>query len=88
MTSPAPDESAGGGGRSEAPASGVVPAAPAPDWPSAGPSPTCCSSCLRANAACASTTQALCIAEDWMRLGRCQRVLVVAADEGFEAGAQ
>ncbi|HNP84591.1 MAG TPA: beta-ketoacyl synthase N-terminal-like domain-containing protein, partial [Kouleothrix sp.] len=33
------------------------------------------------NAACASTTQAIALAEDWVRTGRCRRVLVVAADE-------
>jgi acyl transferase domain-containing protein len=33
------------------------------------------------NAACASTTQALSIAEDWIRAGRCRRVIVVAADD-------
>ncbi len=33
------------------------------------------------NAACASTTQALIIASDWIRLGRCRRVLVVGADD-------
>src|SRR5205085_9777772 len=33
------------------------------------------------NAACASTTQAIAIAEDWIRTGRCTRVLVVAADD-------
>ncbi len=32
------------------------------------------------NAACASTTQALGIASDWIRLGRCRRVIVVGAD--------
>ena len=32
------------------------------------------------NAACASTTQAIAIAEDWIRNGRCRRVVVVAAD--------
>ncbi len=32
------------------------------------------------NAACASTTQALAVAEDWIRAGRCQRVIIVAAD--------
>ncbi|MBL8131521.1 MAG: acyltransferase domain-containing protein, partial [Anaerolineae bacterium] len=32
------------------------------------------------NAACASTTQALAIAEDWIRAGRCQRVIVIGAD--------
>ncbi len=33
------------------------------------------------NAACASTTQAVAIAEDWIRTGRCRRVLVVGADD-------
>jgi acyl transferase domain-containing protein len=33
------------------------------------------------NAACASTTQAFAIAEDWIRAGRCRRVVVVAGDE-------
>ncbi|HEX6824024.1 MAG TPA: SDR family NAD(P)-dependent oxidoreductase [Candidatus Sulfotelmatobacter sp.] len=33
------------------------------------------------NAACASTTQAVALAEDWIRAGRCTRVLVVAADD-------
>ena len=33
------------------------------------------------NAACASTTQALCIAEDWIRTGRARRVVVIAADD-------
>ncbi|MCB1189719.1 MAG: SDR family NAD(P)-dependent oxidoreductase [Leptospiraceae bacterium] len=32
------------------------------------------------NAACASTTQAVALAEDWVRLGRCRRVLVLGAD--------
>ncbi|HET9610619.1 MAG TPA: acyltransferase domain-containing protein, partial [Acidimicrobiales bacterium] len=32
------------------------------------------------NAACASTTQAVALAEDWIRAGRCRRVVVVAAD--------
>ncbi len=32
------------------------------------------------NAACASTTQAIAVAEDWIRAGRCRRVVVVAAD--------
>ena len=32
------------------------------------------------NAACASTTQAIAIAEDWIRNGRCRRVIVVAGD--------
>ena len=33
------------------------------------------------NSACASTTIALAIAEDWIRLGRCRRVVVIGADE-------
>ncbi|MFN8130206.1 MAG: SDR family NAD(P)-dependent oxidoreductase [Solirubrobacteraceae bacterium] len=33
------------------------------------------------NAACASTTQAVAIAEDWIRAGRCARVIVVASDD-------
>ncbi|HBL27898.1 MAG TPA: beta-ketoacyl synthase, partial [Acidobacteria bacterium] len=33
------------------------------------------------NAACASTTQAFSLAEDWIRAGRCRRVVVVAADD-------
>ncbi len=33
------------------------------------------------NSACASTTQAFSLAEDWIRAGRCRRVLVVAADD-------
>ncbi|MEZ4317290.1 MAG: SDR family NAD(P)-dependent oxidoreductase [Myxococcota bacterium] len=33
------------------------------------------------NAACASTTQAVAIAEDWIRLGRCERVVVIGADD-------
>ena len=33
------------------------------------------------NAACASTTQAMAVAEDWIRAGRCRRVVVVAADD-------
>ncbi len=33
------------------------------------------------NAACASTTQALAIAEDWIRVGRCRRVVIVSADD-------
>jgi SAM-dependent methyltransferase len=32
------------------------------------------------NAACASTSQAIAIAEDWIRPGRCKRVVVVSAD--------
>ncbi|MGE5695920.1 MAG: SDR family NAD(P)-dependent oxidoreductase [Candidatus Sericytochromatia bacterium] len=33
------------------------------------------------NAACASTTQAAALAEDWIRAGRCRRVVVVSADD-------
>jgi acyl transferase domain-containing protein len=33
------------------------------------------------NAACASTTQAIALAEDWIRAGRCRRVVIVAADD-------
>jgi malonyl CoA-acyl carrier protein transacylase len=33
------------------------------------------------NSACASTTQAVAIAEDWIRAGRCRRVVIVAADD-------
>ncbi len=33
------------------------------------------------NAACASTTQAVALAQDWIRAGRCRRVLIVAADD-------
>ncbi|HUU77578.1 MAG TPA: SDR family NAD(P)-dependent oxidoreductase [candidate division Zixibacteria bacterium] len=33
------------------------------------------------NAACSSTTQAISIAEDWIRTGRCKRVIVIAADD-------
>jgi acyl transferase domain-containing protein/acyl carrier protein len=33
------------------------------------------------NSACASTTQAVGLAQDWIRAGRCRRVLVVAADD-------
>ncbi|MFN8096775.1 MAG: SDR family NAD(P)-dependent oxidoreductase [Dermatophilaceae bacterium] len=33
------------------------------------------------NAACASTTQAVSLAEDWIRAGRCRRVIVVGADD-------
>ena len=32
------------------------------------------------NAACASTAQGIAMAEDWIRLGRCRRVVVIAAD--------
>jgi len=33
------------------------------------------------NAACASTTQGIALAEDWIRLGRCRRVIVISADD-------
>ena len=33
------------------------------------------------NAACATTTQAIALAEDWVRSGRCRRVVVIAADD-------
>ena len=33
------------------------------------------------NSACASTTLAMGLAEDWIRAGRCRRVIVVAADD-------
>ena len=33
------------------------------------------------NAACASTTQGIAIAEDWIRSGRCRRVIVIGADD-------
>ncbi|MBO86165.1 MAG: hypothetical protein CL927_12470, partial [Deltaproteobacteria bacterium] len=33
------------------------------------------------NAACASTTQAVAIAQDWIRLGRAERVIIVGADD-------
>ncbi len=33
------------------------------------------------NSACASTTQAIALAEDWIRVGRCRRVVIVAADD-------
>jgi 3-oxoacyl-(acyl-carrier-protein) synthase len=33
------------------------------------------------NAACASTTQAFALAEDWIAAGRCRRVVVLAADD-------
>ncbi|HUL61341.1 MAG TPA: SDR family NAD(P)-dependent oxidoreductase [Anaeromyxobacteraceae bacterium] len=34
----------------------------------------------QANAACASTAQAVAMAEDWIRTGRCRRVVVISAD--------
>ncbi|MGB9799729.1 MAG: SDR family NAD(P)-dependent oxidoreductase [Thermanaerothrix sp.] len=33
------------------------------------------------NAACASTTHALSLAEDWIRQGRCRRVVIIAGDD-------
>jgi acyl transferase domain-containing protein/NADP-dependent 3-hydroxy acid dehydrogenase YdfG len=33
------------------------------------------------NSACASTTQAFALAEDWIQCGRCRRVVVIAADD-------
>ena len=33
------------------------------------------------NAGCASTALALSLAEDWIRAGRCRRVVVVSADD-------
>jgi hypothetical protein len=33
------------------------------------------------NAACASTAQAIAMAEDWIRSGRCRRVVVIGADD-------
>jgi acyl transferase domain-containing protein/acyl carrier protein/NAD(P)-dependent dehydrogenase (short-subunit alcohol dehydrogenase family) len=33
------------------------------------------------NAACASTTQAVSLAEDWIRAGRCRRVIILSADD-------
>jgi len=33
------------------------------------------------NSACASTTQAVGLAEDWIRAGRCRRVIIVSADD-------
>ena len=33
------------------------------------------------NAACATTTQAVALAEDWIHAGRCRRVIVIAADD-------
>ena len=33
------------------------------------------------NAACASGTQAVALAEDWIRTGRCRRVIIVSADD-------
>jgi acyl transferase domain-containing protein/NAD(P)-dependent dehydrogenase (short-subunit alcohol dehydrogenase family)/phosphopantetheinyl transferase/acyl carrier protein len=33
------------------------------------------------NAACASTTQAMSVAEDWIRMGRCDHVVLLSADD-------
>ncbi|MFQ5980220.1 MAG: SDR family NAD(P)-dependent oxidoreductase [Candidatus Heimdallarchaeota archaeon] len=33
------------------------------------------------NAACSSTSHAIAVGEDWIRLGRCKRVIVIAADD-------
>ncbi len=33
------------------------------------------------NSACASTTQAVALAEDWIRAGRCERVVIVSGDD-------
>jgi len=33
------------------------------------------------NAACASTTQAVGMANDWIQLGRCNRVVIIAGDD-------
>ncbi|MFZ1286774.1 MAG: beta-ketoacyl synthase N-terminal-like domain-containing protein, partial [Candidatus Phosphoribacter sp.] len=33
------------------------------------------------NAACSSTTQAISVAEDWIRAGRCRRVIIVTSDD-------
>jgi acyl transferase domain-containing protein/NAD(P)-dependent dehydrogenase (short-subunit alcohol dehydrogenase family)/acyl carrier protein len=33
------------------------------------------------NSACASTTQAVALAEDWIQQGRCRRVIIVSADD-------
>ncbi|HZU44488.1 MAG TPA: beta-ketoacyl synthase N-terminal-like domain-containing protein [Terriglobales bacterium] len=33
------------------------------------------------NSACATTTQAIALAEDWIRAGRCRRVVVITADD-------
>ncbi|MGZ4789744.1 MAG: type I polyketide synthase, partial [Terriglobales bacterium] len=33
------------------------------------------------NAACATTTQSISVAEDWIRTGRCRRVVIVSADD-------
>ncbi|MFA6578616.1 MAG: SDR family NAD(P)-dependent oxidoreductase [Elusimicrobiota bacterium] len=36
---------------------------------------------MHLNAACASTTEAVGVAEDWIRLGRAERVIVIAGDD-------
>jgi len=36
---------------------------------------------MQINSACASTTQAIALAGDWIRAGRCRRVIVIAADD-------
>ena len=33
------------------------------------------------NSACATTTQAVSLAEDWIRAGRCSRVIIISADD-------
>ncbi len=33
------------------------------------------------NSACATTTQAVSLAQDWIRTGRCKRVIIIAADD-------
>ncbi|MEW6178372.1 MAG: SDR family NAD(P)-dependent oxidoreductase [Chloroflexota bacterium] len=33
------------------------------------------------NAACATTTHAIAVAEDWIRAGRCRRVIIIAGDD-------
>ncbi len=33
------------------------------------------------NSACASTSQAVSLAEDWIRVGRCRRVVIISADD-------
>ena len=36
---------------------------------------------LAMSSACASTAQAVSVAQDWIRLGRCKRVIVIGADD-------
>ena len=38
------------------------------------------------NAACASATQAIAFASDWIRTGRCRRVIVISADDVSSSG--